>query len=159
MLGVGVDVEGNGVTASLEGGYPFKLSDNWVLEPQAQIIWQHISLDDQEDEFSDIAFDADDGWTGRVGVRLQGNYQTSSGLFQPYVKANLWHSFKTKDSVKFGGDDIVTEGENTSLELGGGIVHSFNKSVSAFAVADYTFDIDGDKREVFEGNIGLKVSW
>lgn len=157
--GVGIDVDGSGVTASLEGGYPFKLSDNWVLEPQAQIIWQHISLDDQEDDFSDIAFDADDGWTGRVGARLQGNYQTSSGLFQPYVKANLWHSFESKDTVRFGGDDIVTEGETTSLELGGGIVHSFNKSVSAFAVADYTFDIDGDKREVFEGNIGLKVSW
>lgn len=157
--GVGIDVDGDGITASLEGGYPFNLSDNWVLEPQAQIIWQHISLDDQEDDFSGIAFDADDGWTGRVGARLQGNYQTSAGLFQPYVKANLWHSFKTDDTVKFDGDSIVTEGENTSLELGGGIVHSFNKSVSAFAVADYTFDIDGDKREAFEGNIGIKLSW
>jgi autotransporter family porin len=157
--GVGIDVTGDGVTASLEGGYPFALGENWVLEPQAQIIWQHISLDDQEDNFSGIAFDAGDGWTGRIGARLQGNYQTGSGLFQPYLKANIWQSFRSRDTVKFDGDSITTEGETTSLELGGGIVHSFNRSVSAFAVADYTFDIDGSKREAFEGNIGLKISW
>ena len=157
--GIGIDIDGDGVTASLEGGYPFTLSDNWVLEPQAQIIWQHISLDGQEDEFSSVSFDADDGWTGRVGARLQGNYQTSAGLFQPYLKANLWHAFSSSDTVRFDEDAIVTEGEATSLELGGGIVHSFNKTVSAFAVADYTFDVDGDKRDVFEGNIGLKLNW
>ncbi|MGH6858659.1 MAG: autotransporter domain-containing protein [Phyllobacterium sp.] len=157
--GIGIDLDGDGITASLEGGYPFVLNDNWTLEPQAQIIWQHISLDSQDDAFSNISFDADDGWTGRIGARLQGKYETSAGLSQPYVKANIWHSFDTSDTVRFGEDAIVTEGDTTSLELGAGIVHSFNKTVSAFAVADYTFDIDGGKREAFEGNIGLKLNW
>ncbi len=157
--GVGIDIDGTGFTASLEGGYPIPLSESWTIEPQAQIIWQNISLDDQSDAFSDVGFDNDDGFTGRLGFRMQGKYQTSAGLFQPYVKANLWHGFSTTDSVLFGPDAITTEGELTSLELGAGIVHDFTEKVSAFAVADYTFDVDGAEQKIFEGNIGLTVKW
>ncbi|CAN7473527.1 autotransporter outer membrane beta-barrel domain-containing protein [Phyllobacterium sp. LjRoot231] len=157
--GVGIDIDGTGFTASLEGGYPIALSESWTIEPQAQLIWQNISLDDQSDAFSDVSFDNDDGFTGRLGFRMQGKYQTSAGLFQPYVKANLWHGFSTTDSVFFGPDAISTEGESTSLELGAGIVHDFTEKVSAFAVADYTFDVDGPEQKIFEGNIGLTVKW
>lgn len=156
---VGIDIDGTGITASLEGGYPVALSQSWTLEPQAQLIWQHLSLDDQSDAFSDVSFDTDDGVVGRLGFRLQGNYQTSSGLFQPYVKANIWHGFGGTDAILFDTDAITTENESTSLELGGGIVHDFSQSVSAFAVADYTFDVDGAEMEIFEGNIGLRVKW
>ena len=48
---------------------------------------------------------------------------------------------------------------STSLELGAGIVHDFTEKVSAFAVADYTFDVDGAEQKTFEGNIGLTVKW
>ena len=156
---VGIDIDGTGITASLEGGYPVALSQSWTLEPQAQLIWQHLSLDDQSDAFSDVSFDTDDGVVGRLGFRLQGNYQTSSGLFQPYVKANIWHGFGGTDAILFDTDAITTENRSTSLELGGGIVHDFSQSVSAFAVADYTFDVDGAEMEIFEGNIGLRVKW
>ncbi|MBZ9654856.1 autotransporter family protein [Phyllobacterium lublinensis] len=157
--GVGIDLGGSGFTASLEGGYPVALSQSWTLEPQAQLIWQHLSLDDQSDAFSDIGFDSDEGFTGRLGFRLQGKYQTSSGLLQPYVKANLWHNFSGTDTVLFGSNAISTELESTSLEFGGGVTHDFTQNVSAFLVADYAFDVDGGNLEVFEGNIGLRVKW
>ncbi|PSH69417.1 autotransporter outer membrane beta-barrel domain-containing protein [Phyllobacterium brassicacearum] len=157
--GVGIDLGGSGFTASLEGGYPVALSQSWTLEPQAQLIWNHLSLDDESDAFSDVGFDSDDGFTGRLGFRLQGKYQTSSGLLQPYVKANLWHNFSGTDAVLFGGDALTTELESTSLEFGAGVTHDFTKNVSAFAVADYTFDVDGGERDILEGNIGLRVKW
>ncbi|UGY08612.1 autotransporter family protein [Phyllobacterium pellucidum] len=156
---IGVDIDGTGITASLEGGYPFALTQSWNIEPEAQLIWQHLSLDDQSDAFSDVSFDTDDGYIGRVGFRLQGKYETASGLFQPYLKANLWHNFSGTDSVLFGPDAINTDLESTSLELGAGVTHDFTKNVSAFAVADYTFDVDGPHQEIVEGNIGLRVKW
>lgn len=156
---IGVDINGTGITASLEGGYPVALTQSWNLEPEAQLIWQHLSLDDQSDKFSDVSFDMDDGFVGRVGFRLQGKYQTASGLFQPYLKANLWHNFSGTDAVVFGPDAITSELESTSLELGAGVTHDFTKTVSAFAVADYTFDVDGANQEIIEGNIGLRVKW
>ncbi|KKX33367.1 autotransporter outer membrane beta-barrel domain-containing protein [Rhizobium sp. LC145] len=157
--GFDVDIDGHGFTASLEGGYPIAITDNWVLEPQAQIIWQSLSLDDQRDAFSPVSFDSDNAWTGRIGARLQGNYQTDQGLLQPYLKANIWHGFKTSDTIRFDTDAITTEGESTSLELGAGLVYALTENVSAFAAVDYTFDIGGERKRAFEGNIGLRVRW
>ncbi|MGN8021673.1 autotransporter family protein [Phyllobacterium sp. 22229] len=159
VSGAGIDYDGSGITVSLEGGYPFALTDNWLLEPQAQLIWQRAWFDNQQDAFSGVAFDNNDAVTGRFGARLQGNYQTAHGLFQPYLKANLWHNFKATDTVLFGNDPITTQAESTSLELGGGIVHNFSKNVSAFVTADYTFDVSGERKRAFEGNVGLTVKW
>lgn len=157
--GIGVDIEGSGFTASLEGGYPVPIVDNWVLEPQAQIIWQHLSLDDQNDGVSKVSFDTDEGFTGRLGVRLQGDIETSAGRLQPYLKANIWHEFDGTDNVLFGAEPIGTELGGTSLEIGGGVVAAVNDNVSVFAVADYAFDIGGEKQRIFEGNVGLRVKW
>jgi len=43
-----------------------------------------------------------------------------------------------------------------------GVVARFNRNVSAFAVADYTRDLESSAREerkVIEGNIGLRLDW
>jgi len=156
---VGVDIDGTGVTASLEGGYPFALTPQWTLEPQAQLIWNHLSLDDQRDRFSSVSFDSDDVVTGRLGLRLQGNFQADMGTMQPYLKANLWHNFSADQTTRFDDNPIITEIGGTSLELGGGIVTELTGKVSLFATADYTFDVDGGKTRIFEGNIGLNVKW
>lgn len=154
-----LDIDGTGVTASLEGGYPIALSEDWTLEPQAQIIWQNLSLDDAADRFSSVGFDSDSAFTGRLGARLQGNYQTSSGLIQPYLKANLWHSFSSDQTTRFASDPIVTEIGGTSLELGAGVVASLTERVSLFAMVDYTTNLGGERKRVIEGNVGLSIKW
>lgn len=158
--GIGVDVDGSGVAVSLEGGYPIALTQNWTIEPQAQIIWQHLSFDDQQDRFSTVSFDPGNGATGRLGVRLQGEMPFSDMKLQPYLKANLWHNFDGTDRVTFGGTDVIsTERKGTSLELGGGVVAKITDTVSLFATADYTTNLGGEKTRVFEGNLGLSIKW
>lgn len=76
---------------------------------------------------------------------------------QPYLKANLWHSFDGTDSINFGSDVISTDFGGTSLELRGGIVATISKDVSLFATADYTFEVAGERQRVIEGNVGLRV--
>ena len=157
---VGVDIDGTGITASLEGGYPIALTPEWTIEPQGQLIWQHLSLDDQTDRFSTVSFDSDDAVTGRLGVRLQGNFRTEATTFQPYLKANLWHNFDGEDDrITFAETPIITEIGGTALELGGGVIATLSESTSLFATADYTFDVDGEKTRIFEGNIGVSVKW
>lgn len=157
--GSGVEVEGTGVTASLEGGYPIALGESWTLEPQAQIIWQHLSLDDQRDAFSTVKFDSDDAVTGRLGFRLQGEAIAETTTFRPYLKANLWHRFDADQRVTFDSDAIVTQGGGTTLELGGGIIADLSESTSLYATADYTTNLGGEKIDVLEGNIGVRVKW
>ncbi|OCP00229.1 autotransporter outer membrane beta-barrel domain-containing protein [Ensifer sp. LC13] len=157
--GSGVEVDGTGVTASLEAGYPIALGENWTLEPQAQIIWQHLSLDDQRDAFSTVKFDGDNAVTGRLGFRLQGEVIAETTTFQPYLKANLWHNFDADQRVTFGTDPIVTETGGTALELGGGLVAKLSETASLYVTADYTTNLGGEKIDVLEGNIGLRVKW
>ncbi|SDA73917.1 outer membrane autotransporter barrel domain-containing protein [Sinorhizobium sp. NFACC03] len=157
--GSGVEVDGSGITASLEGGYPIAIGEGWALEPQAQIIWQHLSLDDQRDAFSTVKFDSDDAVTGRLGFRLQGGVIAETTTFQPYLKANVWHSFDADQRVTFGADPIVTERGGTALELGGGLVAKLSETTSRYVTADYTTNLGGEKIDVLEGNIGLRVKW
>ena len=98
-------------------------------------------------------------FTGRLGFRLQGNYQTSAGLIQPYLKANLWHNFSSDQTIRFGADPIVSEIEGTSLEVGGGVIASLTEKISVFATADYTTNLGGEKTRAFEGNIGLSIKF
>jgi autotransporter family porin len=156
---IGVDLEGGGLTLSLEGGYPIPLADGWRLEPQAQIIWQHISLDDQADAFSPVSFSLDDAVTGRIGLHLEGDVTMGDIDLEPYVKANLWHGFGGTDEVSFGGDAIGTDIGGTSLELGGGVVAKLSETVSLFATGDYTTNIGGESQHVLEGNIGISIKW
>lgn len=156
---IGLDVRGTGLTASLEGGYPIALAQGWTLEPQAQLVWQHLSLDDARDSFSAVSFNLDDSLNGRLGLRLQGETTLNGIALQPYLKANLWHDFGGTDHVNFGGTDISTEGKSTSLEFGGGVVARVSDKVSIFATGDYTTNLGGDKRRTLEGNLGFSVKW
>ncbi|WP_457584338.1 autotransporter family protein [Ensifer canadensis] len=157
--GESIDVDGSGVALSLEGGYPIALTQDWTLEPQAQIIWHHLSLDDTADRFSSVSFDADDGVTGRLGFRLQGNVETEAARFQPYFKANLWHEFDAEDRVSFDTSPILTERGGTAIEIGGGVVAKLTETTSVYATADYTTNLGGEKTRIFEGNIGVVVKW
>lgn len=156
---VGIDIGGTGVTASLEGGYPIALAQGWTLEPQAQLIWQHLSLDDAKDRFSSVSFDSEGSVTGRIGARLQGESVVNGIALQPYLKANIWHDFGGTDRVSFDTTDISTEGRSTSFEFGGGIVAKVTDKVSIFATGDYTTNLGGDKRRILEGNLGFSVKW
>ncbi|WP_052731656.1 autotransporter family protein [Devosia geojensis] len=159
--GYGLDVDGSGFTASLEGGYPIPLGDNWTFEPQGQVIWQQVSLDDTQDAFSSVSFDTDGGLTGRVGARLQGTFDIEGGqVLQPYLKANLWQDFGGTDRVVFGGTDVIeTDRGGTALELGAGLVLQLGDAVSFHATADYTTNLGGESHEAYSGNVGLSIRW
>lgn len=156
---IGIDIGGTGVTASLEGGYPIALAQGWTLEPQAQLVWQHLSLDDTKDRFSSVSFGADDHVTGRLGARLQGETVIDGMALQPYLKANIWRDFGGTDSVTFDTTEISTEGGSTAFEFGGGVVAKVTDKVSIFATGDYTTNLGGDKRRILEGNLGFSVKW
>ncbi len=158
-FGAGSDVDGTGVTASLEGGYPIALGAGLTLEPQAQLIWQHLDLDDTKDAFSTVAYDTADAFIGRVGARLQGEVQAGSVPLKPYVKLNVWQQVGGDDAVILGANEIETKNQMTAIEVGAGIVAQVSESVGLYAVVDYTTDVADNDTEVIQGNLGVRVTW
>ncbi|WP_211317671.1 autotransporter outer membrane beta-barrel domain-containing protein [Edaphovirga cremea] len=157
--GVNSDVKGKLLTGSIESGLPFAITDRWTLEPQAQIIAQHESIDDADDGISSISYGSDTLYTGRIGARLQGNYTNRSQVLQPYLKVNVWHDFKQNGSVLLANDSVDMQYESTSLEIGLGVVAAVNDNVSLYAAASQNSDLDDQYRRDYSGNLGVKIRW
>lgn len=71
LYGSGASTETTGYTASLETGYPITLRESWLVEPQAQIVYQDVRVDGTQDQYSSVDWDEGSAWTGRIGARLQ----------------------------------------------------------------------------------------
>lgn len=158
--GMGAHTNGRGLTASIETGYPIALPGNLTLEPQAQFVWQRLQFDATRDTVSYITQKPVDAAMGRLGMRLQGQWNIGSALLMPYLRVGLRHDFRGTDMLVFDGvDAIPTRRGGTSAEVGGGFVLRMNKMVSAFATADYRGGGGGTYRRSYGGTIGLRVSW
>jgi outer membrane autotransporter protein len=158
--GLKIDNEGHVTTLSAEVGYPMAVTGNWVIEPQAQAIYQKVKLDSQDDGISHVSFDSDSAWTGRVGARLKGRYEVSGRPLEPYLRANIWHTFTGTDTVTFDHvDQVETQQRTSSADLGIGMVLSVAASVSVYAGVDYTSNIDSTQQRGTFGNVGVRVQW
>lgn len=158
--GLGMDTEGDGLTLSLEGGYPLRVG-GLTIEPQAQVIWQQLSFDEGEDLISTVAYEDSETTTGRIGARFYGTFAAGETELMPYAKVNLWKDFSGSDKLIFdGADRIVTDHQSTALELGAGLTARVSTAVSLFAVADYTHGLDsGRERRTLEANFGARWTW
>ncbi|MGN8346841.1 autotransporter outer membrane beta-barrel domain-containing protein [Pseudomonas sp. SMV71] len=158
--GLKIDNRGHALTLSAEAGYPFAVANDWVLEPQVQIIHQKVSLDTQDDGVSRVEFDSDSAWTGRLGARLKGRYQVSGMPVEPYLRANLWHTFSGTDTVTFDNTDRVeTQQRSSTADLGIGVIVSLAPAVSLYAGADYSNNLDSNQQRSVAGNLGVRISW
>lgn len=155
-----IDVDATGVIASLEGGWPLLLGGGVTLEPQAQLVYQHLDFDRARDTFSSVAIDAADVLTGRLGVRLAGEFGAGLNMWRPYLKADLWHDWGGTDRVIYAGvNELTSDPGVTALEAGGGLVVQLTEGVGVWGDAAYTTDVAGSDLEIVKGNAGVKVSW
>lgn len=158
--GVKMDTEGHAVALSVEAGYPIAVAKDWVVEPQVQVINQRIDLDKQNDGISEVKFDSQDYWTGRVGARLKGRYMINDIPLEPYLRANLWKTFGGYDTVTYDDvDRIKTEHKSTSADLGGGLVAKLSASVSTYVSASYLTNLDSNDLDGISGTVGVRISW
>lgn len=157
--GLAVDTKGKALLASIEGGAPFRIDRDWVLEPQAQLIWQRISLDDSSDAFSSIDYRRFDALTGRVGARLEGDVFTDEMPWQAFLSVDLWHSFSRTADVWFNDSVIGTGLGGTSLEVRGGLSVQVTPNVAVFGSVGHTTSLDDQQRRSTGGTGGIRIRW
>ena len=157
--GIGADLSGVGVTTSLEGGYAFSVTSGWTLEPQGQIIFQNVALDDTQDRFSSIDYGSIDTWVGRLGVRLEGNTTINGTQVQPYFDVDVWENFGDDYAVVFNDRPIVTATDGTSLELGTGFTTKITSTISGYGGFKFMTGLDGPDGNSYGGNAGVRIKW
>lgn len=152
--------EGSAVTFSVEGGFPIGLSDNWVVEPQAQLINQRITLDTPYAGSGNASSKDLSAWSGRVGARLKGSYDLNGLPVEPYVRTNLWHTVYTGSTVTLDQvDKISSSRKSSTVELGLGLVARVTPAVSLYVSADYSSDVDDNDLNGLIGSLGVRMRW
>ena len=157
---------GWGAAVSAEVGRPFALGNaapsegGWLIEPQAQLIYQYVKLDDFNDGVRHVDQNGQDGLRGRLGVRLAYNgpgKDLQTNTF--YAVANVWHDFMKPDAVTIGQDSLREQYASTWGEVGLGVQVPVAKHSYVYGDARYEHDLGSTKREGYRGSVGFKYTW
>ncbi|MGX1185738.1 hypothetical protein AB7M29_003417 [Pseudomonas sp. F-14 TE3623] len=152
--------EGSAVTLSVEGGFPIGLGNNWVIEPQAQLINQRITLDTPYAGSGNASSSDLMSWSGRVGARLKGSYDINGLPVEPYVRTNVWHTVYTGNTVSLDQvDKISSSRKSSTVDVGLGLVARVTPLVSFYVSADYSSDVDDNDLNGLIGSLGVRMRW
>ena len=157
---------GTGFISSLETGYPFHLPVlglGFVLEPEAQIVYQMVSFDDANDGLGPVALGTTSGASGRLGLRGKWTINDAAGrMWQPYVLANVWRDWGAEANTMFGPDAVLLAEQATRLEFAGGLSAKILPGLSLYAQAGYQIAVsgtDGGRRDGVKGDFGVHYAW
>ncbi|MEG2975621.1 MAG: autotransporter outer membrane beta-barrel domain-containing protein [Comamonas sp.] len=158
---------GKGFGASIEGGVPFALNSDWTLTPQAQLRWQHVSLDkvnvvESGQRIGSYDFGSGNSLWGRLGV--QATYQTKPDS-KLWVRADLMHEFKGETQARYisaqGGAEPIFKNslKGTAVGLTGGIDQQINKQLAVYGSLSYATGVGGNKGDAWAAKAGLRWNW
>jgi fibronectin-binding autotransporter adhesin len=163
-----VDTNGFGFGTSLEGGYPFQLGGEVVLEPQAQLTYQTIDLDDTSDVGAQVRFDDVQSLVGRLGVRLSTRWDldaTGSGAGDrrqvlAWIRASVLNEFlgepETQFSSEHGFIPFQTDISGASIKIDAGFDGDVVENISIYGNVAFQHQIDDDDH-AFGGELGFKA--
>lgn len=151
---------GTAVTASVEGGMPLPIGYGLTMEPQLQLVYEHLSIRDINDGASHVAFGSGNSVLARFGVRFSGTWDALGAQWQPYVRFNVLHAFANGDRQTYDSvTSIGTPVNQTTGRIDAGVVTQFSKHGSAYAAVNWGTNLDGEHVRTVGGNVGVRWSW
>ena len=154
---------GFGAGVSAEIGKPFALGSTGVgIEPQAQLLYQYLHLNQFDDAISPVGSNTTNGLRGRLGFRLfradmENDSKTSS--VTPYFTADVLHDFFSPGQTGVGATSFDDELGKTWYDVGVGISGSFARSSELYVSAKYEHSMGGEYRRNAFGQVGYRFCW
>ncbi|CNI26079.1 putative autotransporter protein [Yersinia aldovae] len=154
-----INVNGQGITASLEIGFPFSANKTFFIEPQIQVIYQNMQFDDIELAETSVSSIISDQTTGRIGLRgVWHDVTLGTVQWTPYLKVNAWGqtggNIQTAYMTETHETTLQNNFNHTTLELGGGTSLELSRTVSAYVQASYRDGISHGGHTT-QGSLGL----
>jgi outer membrane autotransporter protein len=157
--------KGRSLLASIEAGQAFELAPGWRIEPQAQVVYQKLKLDDAAIAGANVSQQTGGGWLGRLGARVRGEIATSAGLLQPYARLNFYRAGAGTDVAQFVNAAAVTRIASTtaysSAELAGGFTLTLSRTVGVYGELGRLHAMGGGTRagSSLQGSAGVRARW
>ncbi|BFG76332.1 hypothetical protein PTKU46_43650 [Paraburkholderia terrae] len=158
--GTGATTHGTAIAGSIEGGLPVAVGAGVSIEPQAQLIWQHLSIDDLNDGVSNVTFSRGNTFVARLGARVTGTLDRFGTHWQPWLRVNVLRTFGSDDTTTFGDATALgTQVGQTAAQIGAGVVARIGRAGSMFATVSWLTNLGGTHQRTVTGNAGVRWSW
>ena len=153
-----VDYDSQAWAVSAEAGYAFKLRENWMLEPQAQVIYVDSNTDSITEQNGTRVDRADsNGTITRLGVRTFTTFDLGNNRkAQPFATVNWWHS-SVDSSMSFNQLPFGGLYPKDRYELKVGVHADFTKGWTGWVNASGSWGAQDYHQYV--GRIGVKYTW
>ena len=151
---------GKAIVLSAETGRTHKITENFTLEPQVQLIYQNLKLKDFSDGLREVHYGSDSAFRGRIGLRGTFNKDkaTESVLF--YTLTNIWHDFNGNIKANIGEDRVEEKYAKNMGEIGLGIQIPVTKTAYVYSDVRYEKELRSDaKHKGYRGTFGFKYSF
>jgi outer membrane autotransporter protein len=137
------ETAGQGAAASLEGGYPFSFAGGYFIEPQAQLVFQNIHINDANDIAAQIRFADVNSLAGRIGARFGRTWaiDDSPRTITAWIRPNLWNEFQGNPTTSFSSATGFVCG--LWGEINAGISGQVTSTTTLYANASYQSRFDG----------------
>jgi outer membrane autotransporter protein len=164
------DIDGNnpgqdgfGIALSQEAGKPFQIANSqFAFEPQAQLMYQYLSLGGISDMVSSISGTHTNALRGRLGFRIFRFGLTSAdgqATVVPWFRANILHDFLPAGQTVVGGTGFTPNFARTWYDLGVGVTATMAKHSELYADVRYSHSLGGQSGRMLTGQVGYRYSW
>lgn len=148
------DQDGYGVALSVEAGKPFTLHENLKIEPQAQVIYQYLNLDDFNDDISHVSGVSTSNAQARGGVRLFLDNPT----WTPYLTLDAVTTIGDEPDVQIADQRLKAEFSDSWWQIGAGLAGKLSENTTIYTDVRYQKGFDSDL-ESYSGNLGIKMNF
>ena len=155
-----------GFAASLEAGYPIQLRDHWIIEPQAQLVYQGVTADEASDPVATVRFGTANSLAGRAGARLARTWALDDGmqprLLTTWLRGNVWKEFSANPRTEISSEDgfvpFHSNLRGTWYEVTAGVSAQVSRLTSIYANLGYQKAF-GSGIQAVNGTVGVRVNW
>ncbi|KCB50569.1 outer membrane autotransporter barrel domain protein [Bordetella hinzii 1277] len=128
-----MDLKGNSYAASVEAGYPFDIGYGMNLEPQVQVIAQHLRFDRKQDaDGLDVDIGSQTQGMARLGARLTRPVDLANGRITPYAGVHVLHAFNGASSVDVGDATFRTGQYGDAMRYSVGVTGTVSEMLSLY---------------------------
>ncbi len=164
---VRMTTDGWGLAASIEGGWPLRSRNEWVLEPQGQLIYQWSDLGDSSDLAADVRFDDIESLVGRLSARLSRDWTHPGYESGPldrtfWARLSAWYELLGDPTTEFSSRNGYIP---FHADLGGGwwevevgYTGDLDRNRFIFGNIGYSQGFDDDRR-AWEAKLGFRANW
>ena len=144
--------DGDGWTLSGEAGKRMAVGSQTAITPQAQLLYQDISIDSFADSRgAATAFSDASSLEGRLGATFEYTPMVNGSAARVYAEFNIVHEFLDNPVATVAGTPLALAFEDTGYEVGGGI--EIGQKTQGLA-----FWVETDYRAPFDSGDGID-SW